>query len=271
MSGSIGNKPQRRIDAAAKAAFLAGLRQGLRREDAAVAAGFSLMGFYNARARDPEFAAEWKAALALPPAAERRALAYAERGEVRIAPANRRFLQRRRRLVRFDSERREIYITHLAETCDSVAAAEAAGVHPTTARYHRRMDPDFDAACREALAEGYDFLETEIVRLRIEAQKRLRAAIDRAGAVPPPALLAEQGAEFDRIMKLLDRYDRKPRRPEGNFTPGGRRQAWTFERAIVQLDKALDALALRTGKPREAPDDSLFPKGRGTGSQSEPG
>lgn len=265
------NSRYRQIDASAKAAFLAGLREGLRREDAAAAAGFSLMGFYNARARDPEFAAGWKAALALPPAAERRALAYAERGEVRIAPANRRFLQRRRRLVRFDAERREIYVTHLAETCDSVAAAEAAGVHPGTARYHRRMDPVFDAACREALAEGYVFLETEIVRLRLEAQKRLRAAIERADPAAKAALLAEQGVEFDRIMKLLARFDRKPRRPEGNFTPGGRRQAWTFERAIVQLDKALDALALRTGKPREPPDDSLSLKGRGTGSQSEPG
>jgi hypothetical protein len=47
------NSRHRQIDAAAKAAFLAGLREGPRREDAAAAAGFSLMGFYNARARDP--------------------------------------------------------------------------------------------------------------------------------------------------------------------------------------------------------------------------
>lgn len=113
------------------------------------------------------------------------------------------------------------------------------------------MDPVFDSACRDALAEGYPRLEAELVRLRLRAQERLRAAIDRAGpAPPPPELLAEEGAEFDRVMKLLDRLDRKPRRPEANFTPGGRRQAWTFERAIVQLDKALDAFALRTGKPR---------------------
>ena len=255
------NSRHRQIDTAAKTAFLAGLRDGLCREDAATAAGFSLTGFYGARYRDPAFAADWKAALALPPAAGRRARAYEERGEVRIASANRRLLQRRRRRhVRFDSGRRELYVTCLAETCNSVAAAEAAGVHPSTARLHRRLDPVFDSACREALAEGYDFLETEIVRLRLEAQKRLRAAIERAGPVPPPALLAEQGAEFDRIMKLLARYDRKPRRPASNFTPGGRRQPWTFEDAIRQLDKALDGLGVtRIPLPPEEGDEEPKP------------
>jgi hypothetical protein len=243
--------PQRQIDSVAKAAFIARLKEGLCREDAAAAAGFSLTGFYGARNRDPQFASDWKSALALPPAARRRDRAYEERGEVRIAPSNRRLLQRRRRrLVRFTAERREIYVTHLAETCDSVAAAQAAGVHPGTARYHRRIDPVFDSACCDALAQGYRFLETEIVRLRLEAQKRLRAALERADPAARPALLAEQGAEFDRIMKLLARFDRKARRPDSRFKPGGRRQAWTFERAIVELDKALDGLARKTGKPR---------------------
>jgi hypothetical protein len=238
--------PERRIDAAAKAAFVAGLHQGLCREDAAAAAGFSLTGFYGARRRDRAFGAEWQRALAQPPAAERRARAYAERGEVRIAPANRRLLQRRRRRhVRFDAGRRELYVTRLAESCDSVAAAEAAGIHPSTARLHRRTDPDFDAACREALEQGYVLLHAEALRQRLEAQKRLRAVIERAGPVPPPALLAEAGAEFDRIMKLLARHDRKPPRPDSRFTPGGRRQLWTFEDSIVALDKALDAFGLR--------------------------
>lgn len=236
---------QRRIDAAAKAAFLAGLREGLRREDAAAAAGFSLMGFYNARARDPEFAAAWKDALTLPPAAGRRARAYQERGEVRIAPANRRLFQRRRRRnVRFDSGRREIYIAHFVATGDKVAAAAAAGVSRATVDYHIRKDPVFAEAHREALALCYGRLETEAVRLRLAAQARLRAAIEAAGDSPPLALLEEEGAEFDRIMKLLDRFDRKPRRPDSRFTPGGRRQRWTFEEAIELLDKKLNALGV---------------------------
>ncbi len=244
---------QRRIDAAAKAAFLNGLREGLRREDAAAAAGFSLMGFYNARARDPEFAAEWKAALALPPAAERRARAYEERGEVRIAPANRRLFQRRRRRnVRFNSERRELYIAHFVATGDKVAAAAAAGVSRATVDYHIRHYPAFAEAHREALDLCYGRLETEAVRLRLAAQARLRAAIEAAGDSPPVALLEEEGAEFDRILKLLDRFDRKPRRPDSRFTPGGRRQRWTFNDAIILLDKRMDALGVpRRALPRE--------------------
>lgn len=243
------NSRHRQIGSSAKAAFLTGLRNGLRREDAAAVAGFSLMGFYNARARDPVFAADWKSALALPPAAARRAQAYAERGEVRIAGANRRLLQRRRRLVRFDARRREIYIAHLVATGDTVAAAAEAGVSPSAVNYHRRRHRDFEQVHREALDSCYRRLETEAVRLSLAAQARLRAAMEAAGDSPPKALLEEQGAEFDRIMKLLARYDRKPRAPEANFKPGGRRQAWTFERAIAALDEAMDALARKTGKP----------------------
>jgi len=50
-------RPLRGIGDAAKAAFLAGLRRGESREDAAAAAGFSLMGLYGARGRDPVFKA----------------------------------------------------------------------------------------------------------------------------------------------------------------------------------------------------------------------
>ncbi|HEX8624507.1 MAG TPA: hypothetical protein VF782_05445 [Allosphingosinicella sp.] len=244
-------RPRRSIGPEAKALFLAGLREGLCREDAAAAAGFSLTGFYGARRRDPRFAAGWKDALALPPAAGRRALAYAERGEVRIASANRRLFQRRRRRnVRFDAERREIYIARFIDTGDRVAAASAAGVSPSTVDYHRRHDPAFAGIHREALALCYARLEVEAVRLCLAAQARLRAAMAAAGDSPPKALLAEAGAEFDRIMKLLARFDRKPRRPDSRFAPGGRRQLSTFEEAIEALDKRMDALGVPRPDPR---------------------
>ncbi|HEX8667609.1 MAG TPA: hypothetical protein VF727_04465, partial [Allosphingosinicella sp.] len=79
-SGDSGAGRGPQIGAAAKAAFVAALRSGARREDAADAAGFSLTGFYGARRRDPAFAAEWKAALAASAATDRRARAYAQRG-----------------------------------------------------------------------------------------------------------------------------------------------------------------------------------------------
>jgi hypothetical protein len=258
MSGKDDSRGRRRsIGAPAKARFVAALRGGARREDAAAEAGFSLMGFYGARGRDPGFKAEWTQALATSAAAERRACAYAERGErgergeVRIASANRRIYQRRqRRNVRFDAAAQAVYLADFAANCDTKAAAAAAGVHESTVRLHRRNDPAFAAGHDEALAEGYRNLEEESVRLRLAAQKKLRAAIEAAGPRRPPSLAAEEAAEFDRVMKLLARRDRKPRRADTRFTPGGRRQRWTFEEAIVLLDKKLRALGLRTPRPQ---------------------
>jgi hypothetical protein len=87
MSGKGDSRGQRFIDDGAKA--VAGLRRGEAREDAAVAAGFSLMGLYGARHRDPAFRAAWIDALAASAAAERRVRAYAERaqrGHTRMCP-----------------------------------------------------------------------------------------------------------------------------------------------------------------------------------------
>lgn len=159
-------EPPRRIDAEAKAKFVAALRKGARLDAAAAAAGFSLTGLYAARRRDPAFKAAWQGALATSAAAERRARAYRERGEggeVRIAMANRRIYQRRRRNVRFDAAAREAFLTHFTATCDTKAAAEAAGVHESTVRLHARTDREFAAAYRDALAEGYVRLEAEAV------------------------------------------------------------------------------------------------------------
>jgi hypothetical protein len=257
MSGKDDSRrPQRFIGAAAKAAFLGSLRRGERREDAAAAAGFSMMGFYGARSRDPAFKAEWTEALATSAAAERRLRAYAERdarlerGELRIASANRRVYQRRwHRTVRFTAERQAIFLAHFALTCDTTASAAAAGVSESTITYHCRNDPAFAEAYAQALQEGYAFLEAEALRQRLAAQQKLRAAIEAAGDTVPPRLAAEEGAEFDRIMKLLARWDRKPRRVESRFKEGGRRQRWTFDEAIALLDRKLRALGARTSAP----------------------
>ena len=275
----------RRIDAEASRRFVAALRSGASREDAAVAAGFSLMGFYTARRHDPAFAAEWTEALASSAAAERRARALAERGErlargeVRIAPANRRFHQRRRRRnVRFDAERQAVFLTHFAATGDTRVSAAEAGVHESTVHLHRRTDPVFAEAYARALALAYVHLEAEAVRLRLAAQARLHAAVEKGLEIPPPHLRTAEGgegdlsacpgqgrtacpacghdpatdAEFDRVMRLLARWDRKPRRPDSRFAPGGRRQEWTFDRAIVELDRILAGMGVR---PRLLPSD----------------
>jgi hypothetical protein len=265
-----------RIGAAAKADFLAGLRRGESREDAAAAAGFSLMGFYGARRRDPAFGADWTEALATSAAAERRVRAYAERGEraergeVRIACANRRVYQRRRRRnVRFDAAAQAIYLAHFAAHCDSRAAAEAAGVHESTVELHRRNDPAFAEAHDAPLAEGYRNLEEESVRLRLAAQKRLRAAIEAAGPLRPPGLTAEEGArvrphhEGPRPLGPQApplRHKLQARRPKAAHDLRGRHGAARQE--IAGAGAAQPAAAAgRREKGRRAPN-----KGRGTPS-----
>jgi hypothetical protein len=245
MSGKNDSRGVPRIDAAAKAAFIDHLRRGERREDAAAAVGFSLTGMYGARERDPDFKRAWSEALATSAAAERRTRAYDLRGEVRIAPANRRLYQRRRRRnVRFDERRRALFFAHFAWSCDTTAAAEAAGVDDSTVHLHRRTDPAFEADYRATLERGTVLLEAEAVRQRLEAQRRIRAALEAAPPDGPPPVPPGMADEFERVLKLLARFDRKPRRPEREAAPGSRRRVWTFEDAIALLEDRLKALGV---------------------------
>jgi hypothetical protein len=250
--------PPPRIDAEAKAAFLAALRDGATREDAAAATGFSLTGFYGQRRRDPGFAADWAEALAQPPAAERRAMAYAARdargepGEMRIAPANRRRLQRRRRRhVRFTAECQAICLAHLAVSGDTKAAAEAAGVCKATVHNRRRADPAFAELYRQALAASVPLLEAEALCLALKAHKRLRAVLatiavtrERPACCPTCGHSPDEAEAFDRAMRLLARHDRKERRMERTFRPGGRRQPLTFEQAIADVERYLRGIGV---------------------------
>jgi hypothetical protein len=242
---------QKRIGAEAKASFLEALRGGASREDAAIAAGFSLMGFYGARRRDPAFAEAWVEALASSAAAERRSLAYAERGaraergELRIACANRRIYQRRvRRNVRFDARAQALFLGHFALTCDMRSAAAEAGVAESTVKRHRLQDPAFAEAFDHALAEGYSRLESKMLAERIEAQRRLRDAIESAAPDKLPRILLEEAAEFDRVMKLLARWDRGGGRIGFREVRHGRRRSVSFDDAIHSLGKRLRALGI---------------------------
>lgn len=234
--------PRRRIDIAAKARFLEGLRTGETRAEAAAGSGFSWRAFYQVRRRDPVFEFAWRAALELSAVDERDARRAAGRLAERkaggaIEPNNHRLLQRKvRRGFSFTEKRQQIFLDHFAGTADEKAAAEAAGVSYQTVRAHCRRHPDFAALRDEALELSYAILHAEAVRQRLAAQQRLRDNLEPAG---------EMAQEFERVMKLLARHDRRNE-------AGGRRgpvpaasRTFTFEQAVVALDKALDALAVR--------------------------
>ena len=231
--------PRRRIEGAAKARFLAALRAGEHRDEAARKGGHSWRGFYGARRRDPVFALGWGWALELSAAEERAKDAPgAGAGETEIAPNNQRRLQRRKRQLRFTDARKRIFLDFFAGTADAFAAAQAAGVGYSTVYQHRRQDPVFAEAYDETLAQAYAMLEAESVRQRLEAQRELRE-----GRLP----LGEMAQEFERVMKLLARYDRKDGRVGTRQVRPGRQRRWSFDEAIDALDKRLRALGLRRG------------------------
>lgn len=247
MAQDESNKPPpRRIDLAAKVRFLRGIRAGLMRDEAAAGSGFSAQAFYGVRRRDPIFEFAWLAALELSSVDERdrrRADEMLEAvSEGPIAGNNHRLLQRQRlrRGFKFDERRQQIFLDYFAGTADEDAAADAAGVSRQTVRAHMRRNPEFAALREEALGMAYARLEGEAVRQRLEAQQRLRDNLDPKG---------EMAQEFERVMKLLARYDRKGGQVGSRVHQPSAGRAWSFEDSIKALDKALDSLVARTPFP----------------------
>lgn len=215
-------QPLRRIDKAAMGIFLAALKRGERLQAAAQEAGFSLAGFYRVRDRDPAFAAAWREALELS------AVPHF------VAPNNRRRLQLKKvRRLRFDERRQGVFLAYFAGTCDATAAAEAAGICVSTVYRHRAVDADFAAAFDAALEQGYVALEAEAVRQRLEAQRRLREGVAPAG---------EMAVEFERVLALLTRWERRNGRLGARAVGHGHQRRWTFDEAIELLEKKLKAL-----------------------------
>lgn len=79
---------------------------------------------------------------------------------------------------------RRDFLDALAETSNVTAAAAAARVKPSRPYTTKRNEPDFARAWREALCEGYDNLELELLqRLRFGEPKDSDARFDNANAL----------------------------------------------------------------------------------------
>ena len=197
----------------------------------------------------------WLAALELSAVDERDARRAAaklaeRRADGRIEGGNRRLLQlKKRRGFSFDERRQQIFLDHFAGTADEHAAADAAGVSYKTVWAHARRDPGFAALREEALRLSVAVLEAEAVRQRLAAQQRLRDNLEPTG---------EMAQEFERVMKLLARFDRRDGRIASREHAPSASRAWSFEDGIKALDKALDSLGVRRGvlpPPGEAEDE----------------
>lgn len=224
------------IDDEAMGIFIAAIRRGAALEDAARAAGFTLGGFWKVRKRDPAFDEAVEEAMEMSNAPR-----Y-------VAPGNgRRWQLKRPRRLRFVEWRREVFLAHFALTCDETAAAAAAGVSTSTVCRHRQRDPDFAEAHQRTLELAYPRLEAEALRQRLEAQRKLREDILPVGEIV---------IEFERILKLLDRYERRNGKIGVRGIAHGRQKGMSFDEAMALLDRRLKALNIPI--PGE-PDDEEPP------------
>lgn len=116
---------------------------------------------------------------------------------------------------RIDKHWRTYFLQALARTSNVAAAAASAGVAASRAYKVRREEPAFAARWREALSEGYEHLEFEVLgHLRCPAPERkfdvantVRLLAVHAQLVAQQRALEDDGSErdvFDSIDAMID-------------------------------------------------------------------
>ena len=160
-------------------AFLAGLGQGRSVTDAAEAAGVHRTTPHGRRQSDADFRRAWDAALG---AARREA-------EADKLPAR-------------SPHWRRAFLEALAETSNVTAAAAQAQVPPRTVYKEKREDAALAAKWLEALPEGYDHLEVELLGYLRDPQPTRK--MDVAGAL---RLLAAHRDTVERRRAMMEEED----------------------------------------------------------------
>ena len=155
--------------------------------------------FLHRRRRDPRFAAAWDAALAAFEQARNAALAPPETGPNPVLLAGK--------------AKRAAFLQALAETSSVSMAERRSGMNHREAYKLRRRDPRFAAAWRNALIEGYDLLELELLgylrdrqprhKMDVSGALRLLAA-HRETVLRERALRVEDDEEA--VLESIDRF-----------------------------------------------------------------
>jgi hypothetical protein len=193
----------------AQAAFLSALRGGALVEAAARDAGVAVSTLYWRRKRDKLFAMMWEAAASL--SAE--------------APGRRR---------PFEAQRRALFLTAFEKSCNLRDACARTGVDPATVYRHIAGDPEFEQGCRGALERGSEALEREAERQRLASARGMIAH-----EIEPKGVMTR---DFEEIMKLLARYERKDGSIGCRFVRHGRQRRWSFDDAITLLAQRLERM-----------------------------
>jgi len=221
------------LDAREMAAFVMAVERGATIGAAAREAGVAVSTLYYRRRVSLPFAQAWA-----------EAAAKSARPMLVAASGGRKLVLRRGRPVKFDRARKQAFLDHFAGTCNLEAAAKAAGICVNSVYRALASDPAFAEGFEEALKAGYQLLEAEAVRQQREAQKKYR--------ISPKGDPAAQAQSFERTLQLLREY----KRPGGGVgrraaLRGDARSRWTFDEAMVALEKKLKNFGVEIGE--EAP------------------
>lgn len=229
--------------------FLKALRRTANVTLAAEQAGQTRKTFQKRRARDPDFAAQWDAALsfaeaqlaqgsgATPPAGD---AAITGGGEYSVRASRGRRLQVRRApkgLLTTEGERR--FLAHLAATANVRLSAAATGIGWNAIYARRARSPAFARAMEAALHEGYERLELALLDNALHALR------------PDGEALADWETQLDETEPLTRMTPREAllllgyRRPEiveGQPHAGLPLARTTREEAEGWLTRALDRM-----------------------------
>ena len=162
-----------------------------------------------------------------------------------VPNCNRRLQKRRKRHNLFGKRRREIFLEHLAATCNVQASAAAAGVAVSTVYANRMRDPDFRADWQAALEQGYARLEAALVERALRGSGRTKVRGDKI--VEGPDAPAE--IDWDKAMELLRHHQRGL---AGHVTPGRvEPKRVPIGQVAAKLIRKLKALGIR---PNDEPE-----------------
>ncbi|RYY26260.1 MAG: hypothetical protein EOP62_10455 [Sphingomonadales bacterium] len=142
-----------------------------------------------------------------------------------------------RKWVRWTAKMRASFLDHLAATCNVQASAEYIGVDPGSVYVLRRRDAKFADAWGEALALGYEMLETLLVGHALSGDDGdvLNCGVEmRSGPI-----------QVDLALRLLQAH----RNAEGKPKRGGpKRQFATADETDAVLMKKLAVIEARRAR-----------------------
>ncbi len=168
---------------------------------------------------------------------------------ISVCPVNGQRQWRRVRKDGFGIGKRQRFLDALAMSCNVGSAARYAGVDKATPYSWRARDAQFAAQWREALAIGYERLETLALEhcgagMALEPPDPDR--VDPADPQAPPPF------DFDKALLLLRLHRAQQRKRDAAPERASMRRPATREETNAALIKALTAAKKRLEKPGDS-------------------